>query len=464
MRREAVWCSLILFMMAGINVWANLLENPGFEEGPTGRISDVPIQGWLAWGSNGWHHNDAGRTIDTQAAKLWWTDSGIYQDFPATAERTYRFGGYMMHHVTDPLRDGAGGIPGDKTGDLKIEWYTETHNLIREDAFGQISKDDPMNTWIFYTADVVAPVGTAYGRYLLRMYQQTAGDGAVNYDNTSVYDAALYGQAYGPSPANGATVDLSLTDLSWKSHDPGNTFSYDVYLEAEGPVVDPNFYSAPIATDLTVPSVNLASAGVTLLDNTVYTWRVDTTDPNDGFPVTFPGEIWTFQVGDVAPLADAGANQYVWLVNGEGRFTLSGSYTDDGKSPITRAEYVEGSHQKAGGTIVTMGAQTWNPTAQTVSVDVVVSNPVAGQIATGWYGFILEVEDAVGVGSDRVYAGVYGTCLEAAMEDPSDNTIASRWPNGHGDINGDCRTDLEDLAIMASSWAACMTEKAGCTP
>jgi hypothetical protein len=111
-----------------------------------------------------------------------------------------------------------------------------------------------------------------------------------------------------------------------------------------------------------------------------------------------------------------------------------------------------------------MGAQTWNPAAQTVSVDVVVSNPVAGQIATGWYGFILEVEDDVGVGSDRVYAGVYGTCLEAAMEDPSDNTIASRWPNGHGDINGDCRTDLEDLAIMASSWAACMTEKAGCIP
>jgi hypothetical protein len=449
--------------MAGITAWANLLSNPGFEEG-TAWIPLNSIPGWRSWGGNGGVHNNPGQTIGAQAAMLWWTDSGIYQDFPATAGHTYRFGGYMLHPSGDPLRDGAGGAPGTKSGDLRIEWYTETNNLIREDAFGQITKNDPTSTWLFYTADVVAPVGTAYGRYLIRMYQPGAGDGVVSYDNTSVYDAALYGQAYDPTPADGATVELTLANLSWKSHDPGDTFTYDVYLEAEGPVVDPNFYSAPIATGLADPTVNLASAGVTLQDNKVYTWRVDTTDPNNGFPVVFPGVVWTFQVGDVAPLPDAGANQYVWLVGGEGHFTLSGSYTDDGKSPITRAEYIEGTHQKAGGTVVTMGTQTWNPAARTVTVDVTVSNPVVGQTATGWYGFILEVEDAVGVGTDGVNAGVYGTCLEAALEDPADNTIETNWPNGHGDINGDCVTDLQDLALLASSWVTCMTEKAGCTP
>ncbi|HOK67766.1 MAG TPA: hypothetical protein PLV55_13270, partial [Anaerohalosphaeraceae bacterium] len=130
----------------------------------------------------------------------------------------------------------------------------------------------------------------------------------------------------------------------------------------------------------------------------------------------------------------------------------------------TRAEYVEGTHEKAGGTVVTMGTQTWDPIAKTVTVDVTVSNPVVGQTATGWYGFTLEVQDAAGVGSDSVHAGVYTTCLEAALADPADNTIETNWPNGHGDINGDCVTNLEDLALLALSWVDCMTVKAGCTP
>jgi hypothetical protein len=253
--------------------------------------------------------------------------------------------------------------------------------------------------------------------------------------------------------------------LSWKNHDPNDIFTFNVYLEAEGPVVDPNFHTAPIATGITTKTVNLAAAGVTLLDNKVYTWRVDSTDPNNGHPVTFQGPLWTFQIGDVAPVVNAGSDQYVWLAGGVGSFTLSGSYTDDGKSPITRAEYVQGTHQMAGGTVVTLGTQTWNSVARTVTVSVTVSNPVVGQAATGWYQFILEVQDGAGTGTDTVYDGVYGTCLEAAIADPADTTIKTNWPNGlHGDINGDCKTDLTDFAIFASSWIDCMTTKAGCTP
>lgn len=451
-------CLLLLLFTGGVSVQANLLENPGFEEGDPGQLTGMPIPGWNVWGWSGWHHNDAGAVIDTKAVKLWWTDSGIYQDFPATAGRTYRLSGYMLHTAGDPLRNG------DKTGEFRVEWYDAANVMLREDTVGVLTQDDPTDTWMFYTADILAPLGTTYGRYLIRMYQPTAGDGAVNYDGTSAYDVAFYGQAYGPTPKDGATVDLNLTDLSWQSHDPGDTFTFDVYLEAEGAVVDPNFYSAPIASGVTANTLNLASAGVTLTDNTVYSWRVDSTDPNDGSPMTFPGVVWTFQVGDVPPLADAGDNQYTWLVNDIGSFTLAGSYTDEGKSPITRAEFVEGGHETAGATVVTLGPQTWDPAARTVTVDVTVENPVPGQAATGWYEFTLEVEDAVGVGSDTLNVGVYGTCLEAALEDPTDSTIENTWPDGHGDINGDCRTDLEDLALMALSWVDCMTVKAGCTP
>lgn len=462
MRSRLVWYSLILLLAVSVSTQANLLANPGFEDGPTGNIN-IGIPGWLQWGSDGWHHTDPGRVIDTKAVKLWWTASGIYQNFTAVPGHTYRMSGYMLHYNTDALRPGTNGLC-DKTGELHAEWYDAANVMLREDVIGVLSIADPVNTWKLCSADLTAPASAVQGRYLIRMYQSAGGDGAVNYDNASVYDLATYGEAYNPNPASGAIVNLALSTLSWQNHDPNNIFTFDVYLEAEGQVIDPNFYSAPIATDLTDNSVNLITAGVTLADDTTYTWRVDTTDPNNGSPITFQGPLWTFQVSDVAPVANAGSNQYTYLVNGEGNFILSGSYTDDDKSPVIRAEFIEGTHEKAGGTIVTMGTQTWNQAAKTVTVNVNVSNPVEGQTANGWYAFTLEVEDAAGIGSDAVNAGVYMTCLEAALADPADSTIETNWPNGHGDINGDCKTDLEDFALLASSWIDCMTTKAGCNP
>lgn len=458
MRKGHVW--YILLTVLALTMWApaNLLDNPGFEEG-TAWIPLNSIPGWSSWGSNGGIHNNPGQTLDAQAAMLWWTDSGIFQDFPVTAGHTYRFSGYMFHPANDPLRNG------DKTGELHAEWYTESALLLGEDVFGVISKSDPNDEWLFYTADLTAPAGAVTGRYLIRMYQPSAGDGVVSYDNVSVYDAALYGQAYDPEPTNGATVDLNLNTLSWKSHDPEDVFTYDVYLEPDDG--DPNFASAPIAAGITDTTVNLSSAGVTLMDNTVYTWRVETTDPNDGGAVVFPGVVWTFQIGDVVAVVDAGANQYNWIYmeDGDGdsakvTFTVTGTYTDDAKSDIVRAEWVQGTHE--GGGTVTIESQNWTPGTGTHSSGTVEA--VVSATGNGWLVLTLEVEDAIGTSSDTMNAGVYNTCLEAALEDPSDNTIESNWANGHGDIDGDCDTDLEDFAILASSWAECMTIKAGCTP
>ena len=113
-------------------------------------------------------------------------------------------------------------------------------------------------------------------------------------------------------------------------------------------------------------------------------------------------------------------------------------------------------HTRAAGT-VTIESQS-EPIPGTVEA-------VVSATGNGWLFLTLEVEDAVGTGSDTMNVGIYTTCLEAALEDPADTTIESNWPNGqHGDINGDCKTDLEDIAVLASSWVQCMTVKAGCTP
>ena len=117
---------VVMLMMACCvgAVQANLLDNPGFEDGPTGQMNQ-PIPGWNTWGSSGWHHDDAGRTIDTKAVKLWWSDAGYWQDIEVEAGHTYTFSCWMQWHNTDPL-----GV--DKKGVLKAEWYDVAETLLGE--------------------------------------------------------------------------------------------------------------------------------------------------------------------------------------------------------------------------------------------------------------------------------------------------------------------------------------------
>lgn len=177
--KKTVVAAVCLVLGSGIPLWANLLTNPGFEQGPTGQIGVIPIPGWLTWNTSGWHHSDAGAFLGTKAVMLWSADSGIYQDFAVTVGRTYRFSGYMHHKASDALRGG------DKTGQFRAEWYNASNSKLREDIVGIITKDDLTNTWIYRSADLIAPQNAVKGRFLIRMYA-SSGDGVVNYDEVSV--------------------------------------------------------------------------------------------------------------------------------------------------------------------------------------------------------------------------------------------------------------------------------------
>jgi hypothetical protein len=279
-----------------------------------------------------------------------------------------------------------------------------------------------------------------------------------------------YSKAVYPNPADGANVGLDTTSLSWTNANPKNlsdTIACNVYFEVDDG--DPNFFGGPIATGITDGTIALADYSITLADNTTYSWRVDCIDPNTGgAPVTLIGDLWTFTVTDVPPVVNAGLNQYVYLSGGTAAFTLSGSYTDDGKSTITRAEFVQGTHEKAPETVVTYGAKVWTPgagihTSGTVTQAITVDG-------NGWFAFNLEVEDGAGIGTDvggnytpgtpnneaGVRAGVYGTCAEAATEDPADTYDAT------GDLNGDCKKNLADLSLFAAGWLDCDSAKTSC--
>lgn len=476
--------SILVFLSIAFAAQANLLLNPGFEEGHAW-IPLNAIPGWLNWNNSGGVTNDAGRTIDTQALLMWWTDSGCYQDFPVIVGHTYRFEGYMMHPANDALRSG------DKTAEIHAEWYdnvTPTPNKVREDVVGVLTRTHATNTWLYFTADLVAPENAVTGRYVLRMYQPAGGDGVALFDNTSVFDMAFYGQAYDPTPADAASVDLSLNALQWvnrPARNPADTVTCSVYFESEGPLpdplaYDPNFTSASplIASGVTTSTVDLDALGITLLDGYTYTWRVDSTDPNTGgAPATTVGQVWSFTVSDVPPTVDPDVNddldtQYTWVdeADGDGNpktvtLMLSGSYTDDGKSPVIRAVYEQGAHQKAGGTVVEIGTQTWTPAPNglsgTVTAPVTITNEAGDQTSNGAYSFWLNVEDSAGNSAEEARVIVYLTCIEAATGDP-DDPMYDKFING--DIDGDCDTDLNDFAILAADWVACMTPKAGCTP
>ena len=272
-------------------------------------------------------------------------------------------------------------------------------------------------------------------------------------------------KAINPTPADNTDVPLNQASLTWTNPAPkvaGDTITCDVYLEKDNDTSDPNFYEAAVVTGLAASELVLADYSVVLTDDDVpYKWRVDCYDPNglSGPSIFLGGDTWRFGIGDVPPVAEVGGDQYRWLAmeDGDGdpavaTINLSSTYTDDGRSAITDAAWVVGALEGGGDVVIT--SQNWNAATNTVTA-------VATATANGWLQFNLEVTDASGTGTDGMHVGVYGTCIEAAQEDPSDPMYQNL---DHGDIDGDCDIDLADFAIFASGYLDCLTPKAGCTP
>ena len=176
---------LILFAllaMTGI-ASANILTNGGFEDGDTGQITGTPIPGWQTWNWSGWHHDDAGAIIDTKAVKLWWDDSGLYQDFAAVAGETYDFSVQCLDFSGDTAAVNWNGL-------IKAEFYDVSdaqllaQDLERFDSDNTVNPDD---VWVEIGDSIIAPAGTSYGRIVLMVVDWHDGiGGAINFDNASV--------------------------------------------------------------------------------------------------------------------------------------------------------------------------------------------------------------------------------------------------------------------------------------
>lgn len=177
--------TIVLVLPAlGLSASANLLDNGGFEAGELGWLDWDVITGWNRWGSSGYHHNDAAATIGAKAAKLWWDDSGLWQDFEALPGRTYDFRVHCLDWSGDTSANNWDAV-------IVGEFYDAADAKLTETELGRFDSTlEPDDTWVSIGGPVTAPVNTAYGRVVLRLRDWHENiDGAINFDNVSVIAA-----------------------------------------------------------------------------------------------------------------------------------------------------------------------------------------------------------------------------------------------------------------------------------
>jgi len=179
------WAAVSVLLIGTLTVpaLANLLVNGDFETGDTGPINGAGVPtDWFAWGpTSGWHHDDAGKVIDTKAIKFWWDDVGLWQDFDATAGVEYLFSVEVLNATDDTLVGWNGILIAEfyDSGDAQLTALTVDKYL---------SASDPVDQWVNVSGVVTAPAGTDYGRMILKIGDWTPDGvgGSLNLDNASV--------------------------------------------------------------------------------------------------------------------------------------------------------------------------------------------------------------------------------------------------------------------------------------
>ncbi|AQT69133.1 hypothetical protein STSP2_02320 [Anaerohalosphaera lusitana] len=439
---------VMLLLIAGLAVvvpaQANLLVNGDFEDGPIGEINVVGLPGWEFWAGQYtlYHHSDTERTLDEKACAIFWTDAGVGQYFDAEAGVEYTLGVSMLSSTSTDTYNGQPANMYGKDDVLSVEWYDGSGVIIGQtievDRFeGGVDPDD---VWTLISGNVVAPAGAAQGMLVISQVVTDASNngGGAHFDNAFVVKA---GQATSPSPADGATVSTELDTISWQN--AAETATVDVWF---GTVGEPN---SLIADDIAAETLSLSAppigSAITLASGEVYEWKVDSKDSSGN---VVEGTWWTFNTGNMAPIADAGEDQYIWLENGQAQVILTGSVQDDGMTEGYTVSWSLDAAESDPATTVVIDPNDVETT--TVTID-----------GEGWYTLKFTADDGMYTDEDFVAIGVYDSPCTAAKEDPADPY--NNYPNGlHGDLDGDCDTDLDDFAILAATWLDCMSPKMGC--
>ena len=256
------------------------------------------------------------------------------------------------------------------------------------------------------------------------------GQGTLNlaYDDVADQTTLTALHDLNPSPADGGAVVAGAVELSWTLPDPfvpGEPVAVDVYFTDDLQALQ--WFTDPASMQV-VNKQNVTSVAVQTQAKTRYYWAVDTHigDPND--PIF--GSIFTFMVDNLPPQVDAGANAVTWLVDGVMTKNLDATVTDDEAYTVQW-------------TVVSEPNDPNNPDA--VIVDPRAEDTSITLAAYGEYVLHLEASDGEYTSSDTVTINVYIDGCEAAKSLPDYEPFP-------GDLNGDCKVDELDLAILEEDW------------
>jgi len=261
---------------------------------------------------------------------------------------------------------------------------------------------------------------TAYdGKGTLRLDYNVTNEGKTTLTAISL----LY-----PNPVDGSSVSPGEVELSWTLPEPsvpGQPVSVDVYftddLQALKQFTDPEVIRV-------VNNQNVTSVVVQAQPKTRYYWAIDSYIGSDDDPVY--GPIFSFFADNMPPKVDAGADIVTWLEEGFRTGNLDATVTDDGAiSPYTVQWTVVSEPNEGTAVIETATAEDTNITLAEL----------------GEYVLQLDAFDGEYSGSDTVTINVYNDNCEATQSLPDYEPLV-------GDLNGDCRVDEADMALLEENW------------
>ena len=229
-----------------------------------------------------------------------------------------------------------------------------------------------------------------------------------------------------PTPADGATVPPGELELNWTLPDPcvaGEPVPVDVYFTDDLKLLID--FTDPAAIRI-VSQKDVNSVVVQTQSKTRYYWAVDTYVGNESDPVL--GPIFSFSVDNLPPRVDTGADIATWLQDGTRTGNLDATITDEEAATFLMWSVVSEPNE-----------------GTAVIEDIYAEDTNVTLSAVGEYVLNLLAFDGEYRGEDTVTINVYNDSCEAAQ------SLADYVPIV-GDLNGDCRVDDADMALLEENW------------
>ncbi|HBG27884.1 MAG: hypothetical protein A2Y10_07270 [Planctomycetes bacterium GWF2_41_51] len=419
--------ALVCVYFYASDVQAELLKNPGFEDGDNPGYHG---QDWneFTWPEYWWEYGDTGEGVWSSWKSVWGGSPWAARN----GDKLLGIGAWWngkSRYVGQSVKVNSGEVLtfrvwamtenwGNPIGGLMIEWKDETDFTIGTELYYDITSGVPLSYWDKKEISaVVVPEGAVQAN--IQMFGEY--NGSVLFDDASVFFTYA---ANDEQPADGTFASpVTTTQLSWTRPAPRNgtdTIYCDVWF----------------GTDPVMPGTNTKILSHTAADsvaispvlNQTYYWRVDCYDPAGGSEIKTEGRVWSFNTGNSAPVVEAGKKQAVWLSGGTATVKLDSTSSDDDLPNPPAALTYSWMKLSGPGTVVFTPSNT-------------VEDPNATFTVAGDYILKLTVSDSEKDSNDTVKIRVYnesytGLIAQWRLDEASGVTAADNIGSHNGTLIG----------------------------